>query len=196
VLAKICPVCKTEYGAGEVFCPNDGTRLASGSQAVAPAKPVEKGDALIGTVIDERYKVIRRIGEGGMGLVYEVEHVVIEKRVALKVLRDDYSSRPEVVARFRQEAKSASRIGNEHIVDISDFGETPTGASYFVMECLEGEDLANVLAREGTLAALAGGRHRHQCCRALGAAHAKGIVHRDMKPENIFLTARRATPTS
>jgi serine/threonine-protein kinase len=117
-----------------VFCPNDGTRLLSGSQAAAPARPAERGDPLLGLVIDERYRVVRRIGEGGMGIVYEVEHVVIEKRLALKVLRDDYSSRPEVVARFRQEAKSASRIGNEHIVDISDFGETPGGASFFLME--------------------------------------------------------------
>ena len=194
MLAKICPVCKTEYGAGEVFCPNDGSRLASGSQAVAPAKPVEKGDALIGSVIDERYRVVRRIGEGGMGIVYEVEHVVIEKRLALKVLRDDYSSRPEVVARFRQEAKSASRIGNEHIVDISDFGETPNGASYFVMELLDGEDLANVLSREGTLPLSRAADILTQCARALAAAHAKGIVHRDMKPENIFLTKRDSRP--
>jgi tRNA A-37 threonylcarbamoyl transferase component Bud32 len=194
LLAKICPVCKTEFGAGEVFCPNDGTRLLSGSQAAAPAKPAERGDPLLGLVIDERYRVVRRIGEGGMGIVYEVEHVVIEKRLALKVLRDDYSSRPEVVARFRQEAKSASRIGNEHIVDISDFGETPSGASYFVMELLDGEDLANVLTREGTLPLSRAADILTQCARALAAAHAKGIVHRDMKPENVFLTKRDSRP--
>jgi len=194
VLSKICPVCKTEYGAGEVFCPNDGTRLGTGSQVSAPAKPAEKADALLGAVIDERYRIIRRIGEGGMGIVYEVEHVVIEKHLALKVLRDDYSSRPEVVARFRQEAKSASRIGNEHIVDISDFGETPSGASYFVMELLDGEDLANVLAREGTLPLSRAADIVTQCARALSAAHSKGIVHRDMKPENIFLTKRDGRP--
>ncbi|MBX7194401.1 MAG: protein kinase [Sandaracinaceae bacterium] len=194
MLAKICPVCKTEYGAGEVFCPNDGTRLSSGSQAAAPPPKVDKGDPLLGAVIDERYRIVRRIGEGGMGIVYEVEHVVIEKHLALKVLRDDYSSRPEVVARFRQEAKSASRIGNEHIVDISDFGETPNGASYFVMELLDGEDLANVLAREGTLPLSRAADILTQCGRALAAAHAKGIVHRDMKPENIFLTKRDGRP--
>lgn len=193
MLSKLCPVCKTEYGAGEIFCPNDGTRLTSGSQA-APPKSAEKSDGLIGTVIDERYRVVRRIGEGGMGIVYEVEHVVIEKRLALKVLRDDYSSRPEVVARFRQEAKSASRIGNEHIVDISDFGETPNHASYFVMELLDGEDLANVLAREVTLPLSRAADIVAQCGRALAAAHTKGIVHRDMKPENIFLTKREARP--
>ncbi len=194
MLSKICPVCKSEYGAGEVFCPNDGTRLGSGSQVSAPAKPAEKTDPLLGAVIDERYRILRRIGEGGMGIVYEVEHVVIEKRLALKVLRDDYSSRPEVVARFRQEAKSASRIGNEHIVDISDFGETPSGASYFVMELLDGEDLANTLAREGTLPLSRAADIVTQCARALAAAHAKGIVHRDMKPENIFLTKRENRP--
>ncbi len=193
MLSKICPVCKTEYGAGEVFCPNDGTRLDSASQAAAP-RVVEKTDPLLGAVIDDRYRVIRRIGEGGMGIVYEVEHVVIEKRLALKVLRDDYSSRPEVVARFRQEAKSASRIGNEHIVDISDFGETPGGASYFVMELLDGEDLANVLAREGTLPLSRAADIVTQCARALAAAHTKGIVHRDMKPENVFLTKRESRP--
>jgi serine/threonine-protein kinase len=192
VLSKICPVCKSEFGAGEIFCPNDGTRLSSPSQAAPPK--VEKTDPLLGAVIDDRYRVVRRIGEGGMGIVYEVEHVVIEKRLALKVLRDDYSSRPEVVARFRQEAKSASRIGNEHIVDISDFGETPNGASYFVMELLDGEDLANVLAREGTLPLSRAADIVTQCARALAAAHAKGIVHRDMKPENVFLTRRENRP--
>jgi serine/threonine-protein kinase len=151
---------------------------------------VETADPLVGTRLDDRYQVVRRIGEGGMGIVYEAMHVLIEKRVAVKVLKDDFSSRADVVARFRQEAKSASRIGHEHIVDISDFGQTPGGQSYFVMEFLEGEDLASVLGREGTLAPDRAIRIALKCCRALGAAHAKGIVHRDMKPENVFLTRR------
>ncbi|MCZ7683691.1 MAG: serine/threonine protein kinase [Sandaracinaceae bacterium] len=146
----------------------------------------DASDPMVGTVLQERYRILRQIGEGGMGLVYEAEHVTIEKRVALKVLRDDFSSRPEVVERFRQEAKSATKIGNEHIVDISDFGVTPSGASYFVMELLEGEDLANVLQRDGYLPVQRAASILLQCCKALGAAHAKGIVHRDMKPENIF----------
>ena len=189
---KICPSCKAEYGSGEVFCPVDGTRLSSPSQMVTG--PVNPKDPLLGTTLGERYKIIRSIGEGGMGIVYEAMHVVIEKKVALKVLRDDFSKRPEVVERFRQEAKSASRIGHEHIVDISDFGETPRGQSYFVMEYLEGEDLANVLAREGTLGPVRAVQILIQCAKALGAAHAKGIVHRDMKPENIFLVARDGQP--
>ena len=183
---KICPVCKNEYEGGEVFCPIDGARVVTHTQMESGEPP---DDPLIGQMLD-KYKVIRQIGEGGMGLVYEGIHTVIEKRVAIKLLRDDFSSRPEVVARFRQEAKSASRIGHEHIVDISDFGETPYGASYFIMEYLEGEDLANVLEREGVLAVQRAIAIVSQCCRALGAAHAKGIVHRDMKPENIFLVSR------
>ncbi|MBK8173287.1 MAG: serine/threonine protein kinase [Sandaracinaceae bacterium] len=186
---KACPLCKTEYPGGEVFCPLDGARLTSPSIANSLLKQPGE-DPLVGIVLHERYKILRRIGEGGMGIVYEATHVVIEKKVALKVLRDDFSSRPEVVERFRQEAKSASRIGHEHIVDISDFGETPSGASYFVMEMLVGEDLADLLAREGTLAPRRAAHILIQCCKALGAAHSKGIVHRDMKPENIFLITR------
>ncbi|MFO0685317.1 MAG: serine/threonine-protein kinase [Sandaracinus sp.] len=189
---KICPVCKSEFKGGEVFCPNDGGRLQSPSQMAMEPKS-DSGDPLIGMEVD-RYRILRRIGEGGMGIVYEAEHVVIEKKVALKVLRDDFSNRPEVVERFKQEAKAASRIGNEHIVDISDFGVTPSGASYFVMEMLDGDDLANVLSAEGTLALTRAADILAQCCRALSAAHQKGIVHRDMKPENIFLTQRDGRP--
>ncbi|MEQ9081005.1 MAG: serine/threonine-protein kinase [Sandaracinaceae bacterium] len=187
---KICPSCKTEFAGGEVFCPNDGARLVTASQWDGPTKIGDGEDPMIGTILSERYKILKQIGEGGMGLVYEAEHVAIGKRVALKVLRDDFSGRPEVVERFKQEARSASRIGNDHIVDISDFGTTPSGASYFVMELLEGEDLAEVLQREGQLPLARAADIILQCCKALGAAHSKGIVHRDMKPENIFLTER------
>ncbi|MBW2381664.1 MAG: serine/threonine protein kinase [Deltaproteobacteria bacterium] len=152
--------------------------------------PLNPDDPLVGSVLAGRYVVKSRIGEGGMGLVYEGLHRDIDKRVAIKVLRDDLSRRPDVVARFRQEAKSASRIGHENIVDISDFGETTGGASYFIMEFLDGEDLGNVLGREVTVDADRVCGIVLQCCRALSATHAKGIVHRDIKPENIFLTKR------
>jgi serine/threonine-protein kinase len=185
---KVCPACRTDYGGGEVFCPVDATRLVTTSQMTA--SPLDPDDPLIGTVLAGRYVIERRIGEGGMGLVYEGLHRDIDKRVAVKVLRDDLSRRPEVVARFRREARSASRIGHENIVDISDFGETTRGASYFVMEFLEGEDLANVLGREGNISAERACNIVLQCCRALSATHEKGIVHRDIKPENIFLTLR------
>jgi len=185
---KVCPTCRYEYGGGEVFCPVDATRLVTTSQM--GAKSIDPEDPLIGTLLAGRYEVIRRIGEGGMGLVYQGRHRDIDKPVAIKVLRDDLSRRPDVVARFRQEAKSASRIGHENIVDVSDFGETRYGSSYFVMEFLEGEDLANVLGREVTVDAERTCRIVLQCCRALAAAHSKQIVHRDIKPENIFLIER------
>jgi len=185
---KVCPACRVDYGGGEVFCPVDATRLVTTSQmSISPLNP---DDPLVGAVLAGRYVVKGRIGEGGMGLVYEGLHRDIDKRVAIKVLRDDLSRRPEVVARFRQEARSASRIGHENIVDISDFGETTRGASYFIMEFLDGEDLGNVLGREVTVDADRACAIVLQCCRALSATHAKGIVHRDIKPENIFLTQR------
>jgi len=185
---RVCPTCRFEYGGGEVFCPVDAARLVTTSQM--GATPIDPEDPLIGALLAGRYEVKRRIGEGGMGLVYEGKHRDIDKPVAIKVLRNDLSRRPDVVARFRQEAKSASRIGHENIVDVSDFGETRYGSSYFVMEFLEGEDLANVLGREVTVDAQRACGIVLQCCRALGAAHAKHIVHRDIKPENIFLIER------
>ena len=105
-MKKVCPVCKGEYEGGEVFCPVDAARLVTASQVDAGAGASD--DPLVGQTFD-KYEVRRRIGEGGMGLVYEAQHTVIQKRVAIKVLRDDFSRRPEVVERFRQEAISASR---------------------------------------------------------------------------------------
>jgi serine/threonine-protein kinase len=173
-----------------MFCPNDGTRLAG----TAEMTPVPDDDPLVGTVLTDRYRVIRRVGEGGMGVVYEAEHVLIDKRVALKVLRDDYTKRPEVSARFRQEARSASRIGHENIVDVTDFGTTPQGGVFFVMEYLQGEDLADVLRRERLVTVERGIPIMIQVCRALAAAHAKGIIHRDLKPENIYLIEKNGRP--
>ncbi|MCG8554436.1 MAG: serine/threonine protein kinase [Proteobacteria bacterium] len=188
---KVCPSCQSEFEYGD-FCANDGGRLITPS--MVPAALENPHDHLIGVTLSDRYKVLRRIGEGGMGFVYEAEHVMIDKRVALKVLRAELSSRSELVERFRREAKSASKIGHAHIVDVSDFGETPGGEIYFVMELLDGEDLADVLTREASLAPARAVRIVAQCCGALGAAHAKGIVHRDMKPENVFLARRDQLP--
>jgi eukaryotic-like serine/threonine-protein kinase len=171
-----------------VFCAVDGARLLSISSHGSFAE--DGFDPLVGQTLAGRYRIIRKVGEGGMGIVYEAVHVIIEKRVALKVLREDFSHREDVVERFRQEAKSASRIGHEHIVDISDFGVTPGGAHFFVMEFLQGNDLAEELERRGPLPTRRSIDLVMQCCKALGAAHAKGIVHRDMKPENIFLLSR------
>jgi len=161
--------------------------------AVGESPPLGE-DPLISQLVADRYRVIRRLGEGGMGAVYLAEHVVIEKKIALKVLAIELARRQDLVARFLQEARSASRIGHENVIDISDFGQSAEGYVYIAMEYLEGQDLGQVVRAEG---ALAWSRVRDilmQICRALRAAHDKGIVHRDMKPENIFLIHREGRP--
>ena len=158
-----------------------------------PAPVLEKradGDMYIGTNVAGRYKILRKLGEGGMGVVYLAEHVFIEKKVAIKILSDDFARKADLVARFMQEAKAASKIGHENIIDITDFGETASGSVFFVMEFLDGGDLAHFI-REGGPMQIDRVRYiMNQICRALGAAHSKGIIHRDLKPENIYLVTR------
>jgi serine/threonine protein kinase/tetratricopeptide (TPR) repeat protein len=143
-----------------------------------------------GRVIDSRYRVIRKIGEGGMGTVYAGEHVEIGKGVAIKILHPAYSTQQDLVERFRREARAASRIGHPHIIDVTDFGSTEDGCAYFVMEHLDGIDLADVLSHERRIAPERACQIAIQICKALAAAHAAGVIHRDLKPENIFLVAR------
>ncbi len=140
------------------------------------------------------YRVVRKLGSGGMGAVYLAEHPLIGKRVALKVLHVDLAKNPEVVTRFFNEARAVNQIGNEHIVDIHDFGRTPDGDSFFVMELLEGTSLAGLLERERVLSTRRALRIAAQIADALGAAHAAGILHRDLKPDNVFLVTRGGKP--
>ena len=147
----------------------------------------DPNDAMIGTLAAGRYRVMKLLGEGGMGQVYLAEHVAIEKRVALKVLRAEYATKGEIVTRFQQEAISASRIKHPNVLDVFDFGQLENGCFYLAMEFLEGNDLADEITRRRVLDAGTGIRISMQICRALAAAHANGVVHRDMKPENVFL---------
>ena len=173
---------------------SDGARGFDDSEMSGPRSAVSKSpDGLLGQTIDQRYRVEALLGEGGMGLVYRVTHTRLNKPLAIKVLRRENTKDPEVLARFRREAESASGIGNQHIVDIHDFGELEDGSTYFVMECLEGLDLIDAL---DVAQRMPEGRAIHiavQLCRALGAAHDAGIVHRDLKPENVFLIRRNDT---
>ncbi len=155
-----------------------------------PEKQATPGaDPLVGMVLD-RYRVIEKLGEGGMGAVYAVEHVMLQKRMAMKLLRADLSSNQDLVTRFQNEAIAASRIGQENIVAVTDFGRTPDGLVYFVMEELYGKSLAQVIRAEGSLSLGRMVGIAAQVCRALQAAHQVGIVHRDLKPENIILVTR------
>jgi serine/threonine-protein kinase len=144
--------------------------------------------SLLGAILGQKYKVRRRIGEGGMGTVWEAEHTLIGRRVAIKTLRPEFAHSVEVVTRFHREAQAASRIGHVNITEVTDLGITDQGTPYLVMEYLEGESLARVLEHERTLGVARAADIIGQTLGALAAAHAKGIIHRDLKPENIFLT--------
>jgi len=169
----------------------DTTRTIAGSvggvSASGPARVVE---GLLGQTIDQRYRVESLLGEGGMGLVYRVTHTRLNKPLAMKVLRRENTGDPEVLARFRREAESASNIGNQHIIDISDFGELTDGSTYFIMECLDGSDLIDAIDSVDRMPEERAINIAIQVCRALGAAHDAGITHRDLKPENVFLIRR------
>ncbi len=160
-----------------------------------PPEPLPRGDesvgaaadAMCGRVFGQRYRVLRRLGEGGMGAVYLCEHEVLGRRFAVKVLRPDRAADLELRERFRNEALAASRIGQENVVDVLDFGEEADGALYYVMEALEGRSLGAVIREEGPLPVGRTLALVENVARALAAAHARGVIHRDVKPENVFV---------
>ncbi len=160
------------------------------SPVVARPPTPKPFDPLVGATLVGRYQILRRIGEGGMSAVYEARHTVLHKPVAVKVLLEKFLERTELVARLLQEARLASAIGHEHIIDVMDFGTTSDGRSFVVMELLEGESLAQMIAREAPLPIERCLYLTRQIVSALGAAHDKGIVHRDVKPENVFILRR------
>ena len=182
-----CPSCNDTFPGGK-FCPRDGTLLLPDEEG----KGKLDHDDLVGQVVADRFRIVSLLGSGGMGTVYEAEHTFIKKRVALKLLRPEITSNPEAVARFQREALAASTIGHENIVAIDDFGRLNDGQVYLTMEYLDGEPLNTVLA-QGEMSVSKILDVTIQVCRGLMVAHEKGIVHRDMKPENIFLTENRAT---
>lgn len=151
-------------------------------------------DDLVGRVIEDRYRILSLRGAGGFGAVYEVEHVLVGRRLALKTLHGEAAQNANVVARFYREARAAAAIGDDHIVEVSDMGHLPSGAPYIVMELLEGKDLGAVLEAEGPLPVSRVAHIALQCCHALGLAHERGIVHRDIKPDNIFIAPRPHDP--
>jgi serine/threonine protein kinase len=175
-----CPKCATQSTDGAQFCGNCGAEL----------EPSGAPDLWIGRVVDGRYRVLERIGSGGMGVVYRVEHLRLGKMAAMKVLSPDTATKQEMVQRFKLEAQAISRLNHPNIVQTFDFG-LYEDALYLIMEYVKGDDLAVVLKREGPLAFARAAKMFVQVCSALTEAHDHGIIHRDLKPENLMVHKRR-----
>ncbi len=195
--ARRCPECGRPFSGEARFCPFDGDPLVEATDW----NPAE--DALIGQVVDGRYEVVRVLGEGGMGTVYEVRHAALGRAFALKALRREVAQDGGLTRRFIHEAKAAAAIGHPNIVAVTDFGELvegPAGAGggppapYFVMELLKGTSLASLLAVDGRLDPRRAAHIVGQCASALAAAHEAGVIHRDIKPDNVFLVAGAGRP--
>ncbi|MGE5760102.1 MAG: serine/threonine-protein kinase, partial [Gemmatimonadota bacterium] len=178
---KICPVCSREYSDEIRFCQDDGTTL----RASAPAA------SLVGQVIADRYHVIKKLGEGGMGQVYLAEHVKMGRRSAIKVMSPAMIHDPDAIARFNREASNASRITHPNVCAVYDFGETPEGLIYLAMEFVEGVPLTDLIEQKGALPLVRATAIFKQTADALQAAHDLGIVHRDLKPDNIMVARGR-----
>ncbi len=186
---RLCPTCGLRYPVEFNICPKDGATLID-------AQKEEIEDEFVGTTLAQTYAITRVIGEGGMGRVYEARHTRIAgKLFALKMLHPEFARQPEVLSRFQREAESAASIKNQHVVDVYDVDRTPDGRPYMVGELLIGTELAEFLQKLGEPLPVARAvRITRQICKALSSAHEKGIVHRDMKPENVFLTGEVERP--
>src|SRR4051812_15200296 len=142
-----------------------------------------------GLVLEGNYRLNRLLSEGGMGSVYEATQLRLQRRVAVKIMAPELTESAEAMARFRREVEVTSQLAHPHVIQLFDFGTTPTGEPFLVMEFLDGEDLEQRLVRVGRLPLEDAVQLVRQIATALAATHKKGIVHRDLKPANIFLLA-------
>ncbi len=172
---KKCPKCGTEYPDTTTLCPADGIALE------------KTGDSLIGQTLIGKYRIEERLNEGGMGAVYRGTHVLMDKTVAIKVLRPSLAADERIVARFSREARAASRISHPHALSVTDFGESEDGVVFLVMEYLSGKTLKEVIRQDGPMPLVRVVEIVRQVAGALDAAHEQGVVHRDLKSENIML---------
>jgi serine/threonine protein kinase len=186
--ARECPRCGARYPGNYIVCPLDATQLCE----------VQDGaDPLIGKILGECYEVVRVIGYGGMATVYEARHTRLSnKRFAIKLLLPEFAVKPELVIRFAREAETASRIQHANIVDVYDVHRTKEGTPYIVCEYLEGKELGDLLEHMGRLEPAMVVEIACQICDGLSAAHAAGVVHRDVKPENVFLIGSPDKPVA
>ena len=201
-----CPVCAAENPAAASQCgkchtplpgpvseetlnergaPEDWT--AAGSSKVSA--PAADHDTLeIGTVLAGRYEIIQLIGQGGMGAVYKARDTELDRIVALKLIRPELARNPQILARFKQELILARQVTHKNVIRIFDLGQSD-GIKFITMDFVEGQDLRHLLLEKGKLAPDQAARIMLQICRALEAAHAEGVIHRDLKPQNIMLDA-------
>ncbi|MDD9969586.1 MAG: serine/threonine-protein kinase, partial [Myxococcales bacterium] len=177
MLVKRCPHCDSRFRRDLSYCPIDGTPLATPE------------DPFLGLTIAGRYHVEEKLGEGGMGVVYRARHQVIGRDVALKFLYPDLCKNERQRKRFLGEARAANQIDHDHIIDISDYGETEDGLVYMVMEYLQGQPLSSEI-ESGPLSVARSLRIAQQIALGLARAHELGVVHRDVKPANIYLVDR------
>ena len=181
-LVRQCPTCNRSYPADFLVCPKDATALSREGSA--------EYDPLIGDVLAGTFRVTKVLGAGGMGRVYEAEHVRLPRRLAVKVMHESLMQVPEAMGRFEREAQAVARIESEHVLEVVDVIRTREGQPCLVAELLEGEDLASVLERMGKVPISSAITVCRQVCRGLAAAHAAGVIHRDLKPSNLFLVWR------
>ncbi|HYY56396.1 MAG TPA: serine/threonine-protein kinase, partial [Pyrinomonadaceae bacterium] len=172
---KKCPKCEKSYEDTVTLCPIDGTVLE---------KP---DDGLVGQTLADKYRVEEFLSHGGMGTVYRGTHILMDKTVAIKVLHPSLAADDKIVARFSREARAASRISHPHALNVTDFGESQNGVVFLVMEYLHGKTLKEVIHANGPMPLPRVIEIIRQVCGALDAAHGEGVVHRDLKSDNIML---------
>ena len=177
---KMCKECGREYPDNVELCEDDGSRLIS--VTLSGSK-----DPLLGKVLDERFEIEARLGQGGMGTVYRARQLSMDRTVAVKILQQHLANEAAAVQRFFREARAASQLQHPNTITTYDFGQSDEGYLYIAMEHLDGNALDKVLDDEGTLGFVEAMEIVHQICGSLVEAHEKGIVHRDLKPENIML---------
>lgn len=172
---KTCPKCGAEYPDTTTLCPSDGIALE------------KTDDSLLGQTLAGKYRIDERLSEGGMGTVYKGTHVLMDKTVAIKVLRPSLAADEKIVARFSREARAASKISHPHALSVTDFGEDENGIVFLVMEFIDGRTLKDIIRQEGPMPLARVVEIIKQVGGALDAAHAQGVVHRDLKSDNIML---------
>lgn len=185
-----CPICGRQYSTETKVCREDNSPLEANT-TVADEIPV---DPLIGHTLDDKYRIEKRLGIGGMGTVYRARHLLIDRPVAIKVLNPRFVEDEAAQLRFRREARAAGRLQHTNAVGVTDFGSTSDGYVYIVMELLEGRTLREVLAKEAPLDTARAVALMLQTADAVAAAHHAGIIHRDLKPANIFIVQNSEVP--